>query len=77
MRLISRRHFEIQLSAHLNRIKPGLAGLLRRKVGDAWRPILDEMYGERADDLTFTNLTHVLTECARSLARLNDSLQDE
>jgi len=77
MRLISRRVFEDQLSAHLNRIEPGLAALLQRKVGHASRLILDEMYRQRADDLTFSNLTHVLTECARSLARLNDSLEDE
>ena len=77
MRLISRRLFEYQLSAHLNRIEPGLAALLQRKVGQAWRLILDEMYRQRADDLAFANLTRVLTECARSLARLNDSLQDE
>jgi hypothetical protein len=68
MGLISRRVFEYHLSAHLNRIEPGLATLLRRKVGYAWR---------LADDLTFANLTQVLTECARSLARLNDSLEDE
>jgi hypothetical protein len=77
MSLISRRLFEHHLSAHLNRIKPGLAALLGRKTGYAWRPIVDEMYRERAGDLTFANLTHVLTDCARLLARLNDSLQDE
>jgi hypothetical protein len=77
MSLISRRLFEYHLSAHLNRIEPGLAPLLRRKTGYAWRPIVDEMYRERADDLTFANLNQVLTECARSLARLNDSLEDE
>jgi hypothetical protein len=77
MRLISRRLFEHHLSAHLNRIEPGLAALLRRKAGYAWRPIVDEMYQQRADDLNLANLTRVLTECARSLARLNDSLEDE
>jgi hypothetical protein len=77
MSSISRKLFEHHLSAHLNRVKPGLAALLRRKTGYAWRPIVDEMYRQRADDLTFANLPHVLTDCARSLAQLNDSLQDE
>jgi hypothetical protein len=53
MGLISRRLFERHLSAHMNQIQPGLAALLRRKVGYAWRPIVDEMYRQRADDLTF------------------------
>jgi hypothetical protein len=77
MRLISRTLFEHHLSAHLDRIEPGLAALLRHKVGYAWRPMVDEMYQQRADSLTFANLTQVLTECARSLARLNDSLEGE
>jgi hypothetical protein len=75
--MISRSLFENHVSAHLNRIEPGLAAILRRKVGDAWRPIIDHMYRERADALTFANLNHVLSECAHSLARLNSSIEDE
>jgi len=37
MGLISKRLFETKLWEHVNRLKPGLAALLRRKVGDAWR----------------------------------------
>jgi hypothetical protein len=75
--MISRGLFEHHLSAHLNQMEPGLAALLRRKVGYAWRPIIDHMYRECADKLTFANLNQVLSECARSLARLNNSIEDE
>jgi hypothetical protein len=75
--MISRRFFEFQLSARLNRMEPGLAALLQRKVGYAWRSIIDQMYRERADRLTFANLNEVLSECAHSLARLNSSIEDE
>jgi hypothetical protein len=75
--MISRRFFEFQLSAHLNRMEPGLAALLQRKAGYAWRTIIDHMYREHADKLTFANLNQVLSECAHSLARLNNSIEDE
>ena len=75
--MISRRIFEFQLSARLNRMEPGLAALLQRKVGFAWRPIIDHMYRECAGKLTFANLSQVLSECAHSLARLNSSIEDE
>jgi hypothetical protein len=54
-----------------------LAALLQRKVGYAWRPMIDHMYRERADKLTFASLNQVLSECAHSLARLNSSIEDE
>jgi hypothetical protein len=38
MDLISRRLFEHHLSAHLDRIKPGLAALLQRKAGYSFTP---------------------------------------
>jgi hypothetical protein len=66
--MISRRLFELQLTAHLNRMEPGLAPLLQRKVGYAWRPMIDHIYRERADKLTFANLNQVLSEM-RSFAR--------
>jgi hypothetical protein len=75
--MISKRLFEHRLSAHLNRMEPGLAARVRRKVGYAWRPIIEHMYREHADELTFANLNHVLSECANSLARLNSSIEDE
>jgi hypothetical protein len=75
--MISRRLFELQLLAHLNRMEPGLAALLQRKVGFAWRPMIDHMYRERAGKLTFANLNQVLSEWAHSLARLNSSIEDE
>jgi hypothetical protein len=43
--MISRGLFEHHLSAHLNQMEPGLAALLRRKVGYAWRPIIDHILG--------------------------------
>jgi hypothetical protein len=76
MRLISKGLFEYHLSAHLNRMEPGLAAQVRRKVGYAWRPIIEHMYREHADDLTFANLNHVLSESANSLARLNSSIEE-
>jgi hypothetical protein len=56
MSLISRRLFEHHPSAHLNRIKSGLAACLRRKVGDAWRPIVDEMYRVHGDEMMVADL---------------------
>jgi hypothetical protein len=58
-------------------MEPGLSAILQRKVGYAWRPIIDHMYRKRFNDLTFANLNHVLSECANSLARLNSTIEDE
>jgi hypothetical protein len=75
--MISKQFFKSHLLAHLNRMEPGLSAILQRKVGYAWRPIIDQMYRKRFNDLTFANLNHVLSECANSLARLNSTIEDE
>ena len=61
MGLISKKHFENQVTAHLNRIEPGLAAVVQRKTGNAWRPIIDKLYRDRASNLTFANTAQVLT----------------
>jgi hypothetical protein len=66
MSLISRAQFEIE---------QGLANRARRKTGYAWRLIVDHMYNEHADELTFANIVEVMAECAQSILRLSNSLK--
>jgi hypothetical protein len=73
---ISRRLFELQLRAFLDRMEGGLAQRIQRKAGYAWRPIVDRMYQGRVPQMTFANRNNVLTECASSLLRLDQSIED-
>jgi hypothetical protein len=73
---ISRRLFELQLRVFLDRMEPGLAERVQRKAGYAWRGILDCIYRERATQMTFANRNTVLAECATSLLRLDQSIEE-
>jgi hypothetical protein len=76
MSLISRAQFERRLTVRLEEIERGLANQARQKTGCAWRPIVDHMYKKHANDLTFANIADVMTECARSIQRLSNSLRE-
>jgi hypothetical protein len=77
MNLISRAQFEHRLSAHLNEIEPGLALRVRRRIGYAWEAIIDHMYRQRIDGLTFANLKDMIGECAQAIVKLGETLRDE
>jgi hypothetical protein len=76
MGLISRAQFERRLTIRLEEIERGLADQARQKTGYAWRLIVDHMYKEHADALTFANMADVMGECAQSIQRLSNSLKD-
>jgi hypothetical protein len=56
MSLISRAQFERRLTSCLEKIERGLANRAGGKTGYAWRLIVDHMYKEHGDDLTFANI---------------------
>jgi hypothetical protein len=74
--MISRAQFERRLTICLEKIERGLANRARQRTGYAWRLIIDHMYKEHADDLTFANIADVMAECAQSIQRLSNSLKD-
>jgi hypothetical protein len=76
MSLISRAQFERRLTTCLEEIERGLGNRARQKTGYAWRLIVDHMYQEHADTLTFANMADVLAECAQSIRRLSNRLND-
>jgi hypothetical protein len=76
MSLISRAQFERRLTICLEKIERGLTNQARQKTGHAWRLIVDHMYKEHGDDLTFANMADVMAECAQSIQRLSNSLKD-
>jgi hypothetical protein len=57
-------------------VERGLANRARQKTVYAWRPIVDHMYKEHADVLTFANIADVMAECAQSILRLANNLKD-
>jgi hypothetical protein len=77
MSRISRAQFERRLTIRLEGIERGLANSARQKTGNAWRLIVDHMYKEHADALTFANIADVMAECAQSILRLSNTLKDE
>jgi hypothetical protein len=77
MSLISRAQFERRLTIRLEEIERGLANRARQKTGYGWRPIVNHMYKEHADALTFANIADVRAECAQSILRLSKTLKDE
>ena len=74
--MISRAQFERRLAIYLEKIERGLADRARQKTGYAWKLIVDHMYKERANELTFANIANVMAECAQSILRLSNSLKD-
>jgi hypothetical protein len=76
MSRISRAQFERRLTIRLEEIDRGLANRARQKTGYAWRLIVDRMYKEHADALTFGNIADVMAECAHSILRLANNLKD-
>ena len=57
MSRISRAQFERRLTIRLEEIERGLANnRARQKTGYAWRLIVDRMYKEHADALTFASI---------------------
>jgi hypothetical protein len=74
--MISKGQFERRLTICLEQIEPGLANRARQKTGYAWKLIVDHMYKERANELTFANMANVMAECAQSILRLSNSLKD-
>jgi hypothetical protein len=77
MSQISRAQFERRLTIRLEEIERGLANRARQKTGYGWRPIVNHMYKEHADALTFANIADVMAECAQSILRLSKTLKDE
>jgi hypothetical protein len=76
MAFISRRLFEIQLCAHLDRMDAAFVPRVQRKVGFAWRPIIDQLYRERVGQMSFANRSEVLAECAAALVRLDQTIEN-
>jgi hypothetical protein len=74
--MISRAQFERRLAICLEKIERGLADRARQKTGYAWKRIVDHMYKKHANDLTFANIADVMAECAQSIQRLSNSLND-
>jgi hypothetical protein len=74
--MISRAQFERRLAICLERIERGLADRARQKSGYAWKLIVDHMYKKHVNDLTFANMADVMAECAQSIQRLSNSLND-
>lgn len=70
--LISKEQFERRLKGHLSEIELDLASKAQQQIGYAWRLIIDHIYRERGDDITFENLT----DCAQTIARLAHNLKD-
>jgi hypothetical protein len=75
MSLISRAQFERRLTICLEEIERGLANRASQKTGYAWRLIVDHMYKEHADALTFANIADLMAECAQSIQRLSNTLK--
>jgi hypothetical protein len=70
--LISQEQFERRLKGYLSEIELDLASNAQQQIGYAWRSIIDHIYQERGDDITFENLT----DCAQTIARLAHNLKD-
>ena len=76
MSLISRKQFERRLTVRLEEIERGLANEHAKKTQYTWRLIVDQMYTEQANGVTFANIADVMAECAQSIPRLSNSLKD-
>ena len=75
MALLSRQVFELRIRVQLDQLEPGLAGRVRRKVGFAWRPIVDKMYRRHGTELNFSNQSGIISGCATALRRLDESVE--
>jgi hypothetical protein len=77
MTLFSRVQFENQMVLRLSGMERGLAARARRRVGYAWRAIVDDMYEKHRDHLTFANQADMMVECAQAVVQLMQSLKDD
>jgi hypothetical protein len=77
MSLITKGEFEHFLTKQLEHIQRGLTIKAKRRIGDAWRAVIDQMYRDRTDDMTYGNLSRIITECAEDIQSLTNTLKDE
>jgi len=74
---ISRVRFERLLVLCLDKVRVGAPHRAKRRIGAAWKTIIDDMYKRNAERLTKNQFAPVLTECADAIVQLMNCIKPE